>query len=119
MGRGIRLGTLFQADSPETSGVFEWCGGGGFRAVRVLVRRVAEELIKSTMCVWTFLAESYGQCTSPEGRGMTILTNHMRENETCNARRWTQMDTSVGKATIPSCSRHINHGTHVHKQIQR
>ena len=32
---------------------------------------------------------------------MTILTNHMRENETCNRPRWTQMDTSAEKATIP------------------
>ena len=65
----------------------------------VFVRRAAEELIKSTIRGWKFLAESYGQCTSPEGSGVTILTNHMRENETCNRPRWTQMDTSAGKAT--------------------
>ena len=29
--------------------------------VGVCVRRAAEELIKSTMCVWKILAESYGQ----------------------------------------------------------
>ena len=27
IGRGIRLGTVFQADSPETSVVLQWCGG--------------------------------------------------------------------------------------------
>ena len=56
--------------------------GGGLSAVGVFVRLAAEELIESTMCVRSVPSESYERCTRPEGPGIAILTNHMRESET-------------------------------------
>ena len=53
----------------------------------VFVRRAAEELIKSTMCVGEVPSGNYEQYTRPERPGMTILTNHGRENERCNGRK--------------------------------
>ena len=73
---GTRLGTVVQADSPEICVGFQWPWRLVFERGMVFVRRAAEELIKSTICVRNVPLEDHEQCTRPERPATTILTTH-------------------------------------------
>ena len=87
LGSGIRLGTVLQADSPETSVVFQCCGGMVFYGWGLFVRREAAQAV-NYVCLEAS-CEKLWAVHQATGARHDLLTNHMRENETCNGRKWT------------------------------